>query len=748
MKHIITIFLLLLAILLPSKAIAYDFEVDGIYYNIHGETIEVTFGSEGGGPTASYTGDIVIPESVTYNGKTYPVTAIGNDEDGWGVSGAFDHCTALRSIVIPNSVTKIAVTAFLCCTGLRSITIPNSVTSIGCDAFKHCTALTDIEIPNSVIYIGSGAFDDTHWLDNQPDGLVYAGLVAYQYKGDLPSGTCISLNEGTLGIAGSAFKGCSGLANIDIPSSVISIGEDAFKDTQWYDNQPDGLVYAGLIAYKYKGTIPSNSSVSLKQGSLGIAEKAFYNQASLTNISIPNSVTHIEQLAFLGCSGLRSIEIPNSVVSIGYQAFRSGNLENISVSSDNSKYDSRNNCNAIIESSSNTLILGCKNTIIPNTVLSIGEYAFSGCSGLTSISIPNSVTAIGNWAFYRCSGLTSVNIPNSVTAIGSSAFSGCSGLTSVNIPNSVTAIGSWAFYGCSGLTRIEIGNSVTSIGNYAFSYCHAVVDLYCYATIPPECQEGPFSYNNSTLHIPAASLAAYFVAPYWSNFENIVGDAVVPTGISINTDSLKIHLENQFQLIGTVTPPNTSNNIIHWESTNSAVATVENGLVTAVGIGECDIIASCFGMQAVCHITVYQQISLDQQEVMLLPNHMLTLTPSATPFLPELTVSSSDPTVAAARVMNGKVQVVGIKEGTTTITVGSTDGTATPGTCFVTVYTESGDVNCDGFVNISDVISAINYLSNNDTTGINIVNADMNNDGTVTITDVIALINMIVGSND
>ena len=211
--------------------------------------------------------------------------------------------------------------------------------------------------------------------------------------------------------------------------------------------------------------------------------------ASVEYNSVTYSVTSIGDYAFSGCSGLTSIEIPNSVTSIGKYAFsRCTGLTSIIVENGNSLYDSRNNCNAIIETATNTLIVGCKNTTIPNSVTSIGSNAFYGCSGLTSVTIPNSVTSIGSWAFYYCTGLTSLTIGNSVTSIGNSAFYGCSGLTSVTIPNSVTSIGGAAFYGCSGLTSVTIPNSVTSIGCGAFSDCTGltspVYNAHVFAYLP------------------------------------------------------------------------------------------------------------------------------------------------------------------------------------------------------------------------------------------------------------------------
>ncbi|MGM9802469.1 MAG: leucine-rich repeat domain-containing protein, partial [Candidatus Limisoma sp.] len=201
MKKIIKKFWIL-AILLSVglSGYAYDFEVDGICYgkNSDGKTVNLTVKEYN---YNSYSGSVVIPSKVTYSGTTYSVTSIGDL--------AFKGCSGLTSVTIPNSVTSIGVLAFMDCSGLTSVTIPSSVTSIGFRAFSGCSGLTSVTIPNSVTSIGVLAFMD-----------------------------------------------CNGLTSVTIPNSVTSIGERAFYGTAWYNNQPDGLVYAGKVAYKYKGTMP------------------------------------------------------------------------------------------------------------------------------------------------------------------------------------------------------------------------------------------------------------------------------------------------------------------------------------------------------------------------------------------------------------------------------------------------------------------------------------------------------------
>ncbi len=713
MKHLIKTTLLLLALLLPTLTHAHTFEVDGIYYNINGTTATVTYkGTYHSQYPNAYSDSVTIPATVTYNGTTYSVTSIDNY--------AFFECSSLTSINIPNSVTAIGNNAFYYCSSLTTIDIPNSVISIGDGAFYGNSSLTTINIPNSVTSIGYDAFSNTAWYNNQPDGLVYAGLVAYRYKGTMPEGTSITLKAGTKGIAVYAFGDCSSLTTINIPNSVTTIGSEAFFSCSSLAtiDIPNSVTTIG--SYTFYGCT-SLTNINIPNSVTTIGDGAFSGCSSLTTINIPNSVTSIGEWTFSGCSGLTAINIPNSVTTIGGDAFYGcSNLTTIIVASNNPAYDSRNNCNAIIETATNTLIAGCKNTTIPNSVTTIGGGAFSGCTSLTDINIPNSVTAIYWGAFADCSNLTTINIPNSVTYIGDYAFCGCSSLTTINIPNSVTSIGGDAFWECLYLN-----------------------DVYCYATTPPTCDES-FSNYSATLHVPAASVAAYFTAPVWSEFENIVGDAVAPTGIAISRDSVEIQSGEQIELMATVSPANASCKEVIWYSTDTNVATVEDGVVTAVGYGECDIFAYCMGMPAVCHITVANRISLGQQEAMLLPNHMLTLTPTAPAMPAGFKVTSNDPTVAAARVMSGKVQIVGIKEGTTTITVASTDGTAQPATCLVTVYTELGDDNCDGFVTIADVTGLLDYMLGSDTTSIKEANADLNGDGHITIADATTLIDQLL----
>ena len=267
----------------------------------------------------------------------------------------------------------------------------------------------------------------------------------------------VVIEDGVTSIGNYAFAYCSNLTSVTIPSSVTSIGEYVF------------FICTRLTSV----TIPSSVT--------SIGGGAFDNCSSLTSITIPSSVTSIEKSTFAHCESLTSINIPASVTSIGEDAFYFClALETITIDEGNDKYDSRDECNAIIETVSNTLIYGCKKTVIPNSVTSIGEKAFYFCEGMTSVTIPSSVTSIGKTAFLGCTGLASVTIPSSVTTIGELAFNRCQSLTSLTIPSSVTTIGSYAFSECTGLSSVTIPSSVTSIEERTFLACSSLTSV----TIP------------------------------------------------------------------------------------------------------------------------------------------------------------------------------------------------------------------------------------------------------------------------
>lgn len=280
-----------------------------------------------------------------------------------------------------------------------------------------------------------------------------------------------------------------------------AFGQDFYVDGIYYNfigNNQVEVTYLSNVFNSYSGDVTIPSSVT-------------YN-------NVTYSVTSIGDHAFYKCSGLTSVTIPNSVTSIGTSIFYDCGLSSIIVEAGNTHYDSRNNCNAIIETSTNSLIAGCMNTVIPNSVTSIGSHAFSGCRGLTSVTIPNSVTSIGSGAFSYCSGLTSVTIPNSVTLIEGHTFRGCSSLTSVTIPNSVTTIYEYAFESCDKLVTVSIPNSVISIGSLAFDGCYNLAVINCYATIPPAIREHTFGKYDATLYVPANSVGLYQSRDYWKNF--------------------------------------------------------------------------------------------------------------------------------------------------------------------------------------------------------------------------------------
>ena len=327
--------------------------------------------------------------------------------------------------IIPNSVKSIGNSAFSGCKSLQSVTIPNSVTSIGDYAFGDCESLQSVTIPNSVTKIGYYAFGGCKSLQS------------------------VTIPNSVTKIGYYAFCGCESLQSVTIPNSVTSIGDYAFGDCESLQSVtiPNSVTKIGYYAF---GGCKSLQSVTIPNSVTKIGYYAFCGCESLQSVTIPNSVTGIGDKAFIGCESLQSVTIPNSVTSIGDGAFSRCNICFFICKSTYFQNDDvclfNKDKTAIVSS-----IKDCVNYIIPNSVTSIGDYAFSGCESLQSITIPNSVTKIGNRAFSGCGSLQSITIPNSVTKIGDGAFYWCYSLQSVTIPNSVTSIGDYAFFYCTHL---------------------------------------------------------------------------------------------------------------------------------------------------------------------------------------------------------------------------------------------------------------------------------------------------------
>lgn len=390
---------------------------------------------------------VIIPSVVLveYEGNEYEllITAIGSGH-------VFSSCESLVSVEIPNSVKSIGSDAFYGCSSLTSIDIPASVESIGEAAFFDCTSLMSVEIPNSVEIIGESTF---------------------RYCTSLAS---VKIGDGVKSIGEYAFDDCTSLTLLDIPANVESIGNVAF----------------------YGCT--SLTSVRIGNGVKIIGVGAFADCESLTSVEIGDGVKSIGGNAFADCESLTSIYIPGSVTNIGYRAFNwCPDLENITVDKKNPYYDSREGCNAVIKTAMNELVVGCKNSFIPSSVTGIGEYAFVGCTSLTSIDIPANVEIIGEYAFNDCTSLTTVVIGSGVKSIEADVFSYCLSLESVY---------------CAALTPPEID----CYSNYEddwyppFDYYFGECDDDTYELIQP---------MPTTLYVPEEAIGRYKDAEWWGKGE-------------------------------------------------------------------------------------------------------------------------------------------------------------------------------------------------------------------------------------
>ncbi len=601
-------FTLFVALVCATSAFAHDFVVDGIYYNILGNGyVEVTYKGDYADSWDEYSGNITIPQKVTYKSVTYYIISIRNY--------AFSHCPSLTEVTIPYSVRSINEGAFKNCSSLSSVTIGKNVTTIGNRAFYGCSSLTAITIPNSVTTIGGEAF--------------YG---------------CSSLAEVTIPnsvttIGYDAFDDCSSLAEITIPNSVRSIGRRAFSGCSSLETI---TVEAGNQTYHSSGnciietdtktlhtgcknsTIPTDGSVT------SIGGEAFYGCSSLTEIIIPNNVTSIAYNAFEDCSSLTEITIPNSVTFIDGGAFYGcSSLTAITIPDGITSIGfSSNNRNAFMYCSSLIAVTwNAKNCKDFRSAVSAPFYNIR--SQITSFTFGSEVEYIPAALCSDMSSLTSITIPNSVTSIGVNAFSRCSNLQSVKIEaiNPPTGNGSlpidckisvpcsaleayqqhsdWKKYNLQGFA-VEYTISVTSENTTQGT---AVVTQW------PSCDS-----DSDIATIQATAQAGYrFVAWNDGNTDNprsitVTQDttftatfaAVNVLAITLSKTTLQLPIGATHQLVATVVPEDALNKNVTWSSSNAEVVSVVNGLVKAVSNGTATITATSEdgGFTATCEVIV------------------------------------------------------------------------------------------------------------------------------------------------
>lgn len=499
------LFSFILMALLPVVASAQDAYINGIYYNFSGDEATVTcFYDDYWGAVPKYSGNVVIPSSVTYNDKTYSVTHI--DEV------AFANCSGLTSVTIPGSVKSIGSDAFYGCSKLTSMTIPESVTTLGSDAFQNCRQLVSVIIKGNLKYIENCTFQGCSKLTtiNLPGSLTRIRLSAFQ---DCTSLVTISIPESVTKIEACTFEGCTSLTSVTFPSNLTEI---------------DDKVFCGCSAL---------TSFTIPEGVEVIGSQSFAGCSAMASVVIPNTVTAIYTQAFQNCSSLSDIycyaeNVPGTrsgtfddtpiasatlhVPVTSITAYRTtspwgdfGSIVAVDAPPSNIIYFADAKVKALCVANWDTdgdgELSEAEAAVVTNlgevfkgnkaitsfdelwyftNLTSIGENSFLGCSGMTSIIIPDNVTSIESNAFYGCASLASITIPDNVTSIGHAAFS-YSGLTAVTVPNSVTSIESNAFYGCASLTSTTISNNVTCINSGVFCGCTALTSI----TLPEGVQK-------------------------------------------------------------------------------------------------------------------------------------------------------------------------------------------------------------------------------------------------------------------
>ncbi|HHT21956.1 MAG TPA: leucine-rich repeat protein, partial [Bacteroidales bacterium] len=490
---------------------------------------------------------------------------------------AFMQCPNLKKLEIPNKTKIIGDMAFYKCPKLTQVTM-TAVDSIGESAFRGCEELTSIALGDSLRILGNYAFHECTKIEGHikfPKPLEYIGWKNFSGCRKI---TGIDLPDGLKGIGWEAFRECFGITKLTLPGELVAIGDGAFYNC-W--NIESKLIFPATlknIGYRAFHNCEKLQGIDLKHASEleSIGFQAFYGCDGLTGeLWIPDAVTTIGLEAFWFCSGINSLYIGASLTEVGENAFISfprGNLTSIIVNKNNPNYDSRKDCNAMIETATNTLYKGCCRTVIPETVTAIGDDAFLGCDIIGEINIPDAVTSIGDDAFYACHDITRINLSanNKLASIGEEAFAHCYRLREIPQLYSIVTIGDQAFEACHSMPGVIFGPNLKEIGRAAFNACGNLQHATFKSATPPTVGERAFIYDpeySPYMFIPCNKTAAYQAAmPKQEKFieSDTYNVSVVSNDVEMGKVSYKSHDLCESNVVTVTATPEAGFRFLYW----------------------------------------------------------------------------------------------------------------------------------------------------------------------------------------
>ena len=517
--------------------------------------------------------------------------------------GPFENCEKLKIVTFEKGTTHIAKFLFAGCTGLETISVPNTVTTIERYAFRKCVNLKRVELADTIISIATGAFADCTVLSdiNMPKSLKDIGEIAFRNTAitsveipksletahvlfdngrdcsDGPFENCeklktVTFEKGTTHIAQFLFAGCTGIESIQIPQTVVMIKQGGFKNCVNLQNiiMPDVIQQVDNYAFK---DCTKLDKIHIPDNIKKISKELFQDCTALKEIVLSDNITSIEDEAFENCTSLTKVTVGNKVSSIGRDVF--------------------SGCTALPQ------------ITLPASVQTIGDKAFSHCEALADVKLSEGLTSIGSYAFEYNIALPKVTLPNTLESLGERAFQYCDVLADVDLGAGLKVIPEYCFYEDPALQKVILPYQFTTVNAGAFANCTKLTDITFNRNVS-SVDASALSYKDkTTIHGVKGTYAETFASDNGFKFEALNAPA---TGITLSKEKIEIAKDKSIRLTASLTPVDTSDELT-WTSSNEEVATVEDGVVKAVGLGEAEIVAMAGSVTKSCPVKVYQGVN-------------------------------------------------------------------------------------------------------------------------------------------